>query len=56
MKINGDVIEFEYLSPVSVSEKLPVTAKCSQVSFDDLDRMEKIGQNAVASFNKIFAP
>ena len=54
MKINGDVIEFEYLSPVGESEESPVTAK--QASFDDLDQMEKIGRNVVADFNRIFAP
>ena len=54
MKINGDVIEFEYLSSVSASDESPVTVK--QASFDDLDQMEKMGRNVVADFNRIFAP
>ena len=54
MKINGDVIEFEYLSSVSASDESQVTVK--QASFDDLDQMEKMGRNVVADFNRIFAP
>ena len=50
MKINGDVIEFEYLSPVSASDESQVTAK--QASFDDLDQMEKIGRKPLPAWQK----
>lgn len=68
MKINGSVIEFEYLSTVSASSvgnESPVTAK-TPASFHapnapgesrdiDLEQIEKIGREVVANFNRIFA-
>jgi hypothetical protein len=68
MKVQNDIIEFEYLSAVSTSSvgnDAPVTAKAPS-SFHapnapgesrdvHLEQIEQMGREAITNFNRIFA-